>query len=418
MAKDKGDYKFTPDKGGEGKKTVLLIAILLVLIVIVGAGLVYIITHKAGFVTPPANGSATNASTTPSNQTNATQNGTAGNVTCADQCHLANALRDGNASECQLVTDAALAQDCYSQLSGTSLAACELLSNETRKEACLIQFAVAMNDSSLCDLFSPASKGGCLSHFNPCVLAKNRPLCEAVSAKDPGKCGTDYACIMNYSVTMRDPNPCSRITDAIRSKACTSATLRSDRCADLQFDSQKNLCYELYAIYADDYTACMQITGDNAYSLECFSYFAARLRNLSICEQDSLSLDSLWACYTNYSLMTGDKAGCAKIDALATTSRFTCSFEYAKKWGDPSACEMITDTLEQRDSCYLGSIMSSNQNLDWRHCADVVKFQWQNKCYSEAAKLTSNISLCDRIQADYAIESCKDSYAANKTAGG
>jgi hypothetical protein len=223
---------------------------------------------------------------------------------------------------------------------------------------------------------------------------------------------------MNYSVTQKDAAPCSKITDDVKSKACVSAVLRTDKCSNLALQSQRDYCYELYAIYSDDYLTCTQIAGDNMYSLDCLSYFSARLGNLALCEQDSLSLNTLWACYTNYSLISGDPAGCVKIDALATTNKFKCTFAFAEKYGDPSACQMITDSLVQRNTCYQGVILYDNANLDWTKCPAVVNTIYQDKCFIEGAKVYSNISLCDRITADYAKTSCRDSYAANKSAGG
>jgi hypothetical protein len=219
---------------------------------------------------------------------------------------------------------------------------------------------------------------------------------------------------MNYSVTTGDASACGNLTETVKSKACSSATLLTDKCTDLTLDSEKNYCYELYAIYSDNPLTCTQINGDNVYSLDCVSYFAGKRKDLSICEKDSLSLNSLWACYINYSLISGDISGCAKIDPMATTNKFACSFAFAKKFGDPTACQLITDSLNQRSTCYQGVILYSNQNLDWTKCAGVVNIDWKNKCYVEAAKLRNDISICDNIESDNGRLGCRDSYETYK----
>jgi hypothetical protein len=138
------------------------------------------------------------------------------------------------------------------------------------------------------------------------------------------------------------------------------------------------------------------------------------MQNLSICDEGDIGLNELWACYRNYSLITGNLSGCQNIDELAITNQFQCVFEYAKKYGDPSACDLI-ESLSSRSTCYEGSIIYSNQNLDWHHCSNVTNFIWQNKCYTEGAKITNNISICDYPSETYARESCRTSFESNKT---
>jgi hypothetical protein len=141
------------------------------------------------------------------------------------------------------------------------------------------------------------------------------------------------------------------------------------------------------------------------------------MHDYSICKQDGLSLNTLWACYINYSLSTGDLSGCKQIDKLATTNLYSCASMYANKFGDPSACELITETLTQRATCYEGSIIYSHQNLNWANCAGITDFNWRNKCYTEAAKLKNDTSICDHASPAYAVQSCRDSVIANQTTG-
>ena len=416
-------YRFNQNDNAEGRKTIVLIGVLLVLILLVGGALVYIITARAP-PTPPANttnqthpvpppSNGTSITPPPSNTTNSTSNLT--NVTCDDQCHLANALGSVNASECLKIQNQSVSQGCLLQLSNSSVDACEALQAEAEKDSCLIPFAIARNDSSLCGQLSGAGKDRCMAVFNPCSGASEKSLCEAISSKNPGLCDSND-CIMNYSAATKDSHACGLVNDTVKSKACLSAATGLDHCTDLNLSSQQDYCYELYAVYTDNHLICTEIKWDDMYSLDCDSYFAARLKNLSVCDNGLLSLNSLWDCYTNYSMISDDPSGCANIDPLASTSRFQCAFAFAKKYGDPSACVIITDSLAQRNTCYEGAIIYTSTKIDWTKCGGVVDTNYQNLCYTDAAKQYANESICDMIQQDNSVESCKNSFAINQSA--
>jgi len=412
MARNEKKYKFSKGEEGDNKNTILLIGVLLILILVLGGVLVMIIMSKMTPIKPVANTTPPPPVVPPTPPVNVS-NGTITPPACSDACHLQNAIQQNNVSECLLVSQASV-QDCLLQISNTSLTACTSLADEGRKKSCVMRFAVSGNDSSLCGLLGTTAKQECISALDPCRSSNDKPLCQALSAKNATKCGSDSRCLLDYGVAVNDSSVCGRIGDAVMSKACLSATLGTDKCSDLPAGAQRDYCYELWALHQDDFYICTQITGDTVYSLDCYSTFAAKLGELSICDQDSFSLNSLWACYTNYSLLSGDLSGCKKIDELATTSLFRCSFEYAKKYGDPSACQVISDSLNQRSTCYQGVIIYSNQNLDWTKCAGIVNYEWYNKCYIESAKLYNNVSLCDRIANANERQSCVDSFNTSK----
>ncbi len=406
MAKGTKTFKPTVNENPEGKQTILLIAALLVLIVIIGGALFLVIMGK-GAAPPPPVGNQTNQTSPPPQQNVTLTNNTA--PQCDDQCHLSAAIQESNFSECGLITTPSIYQSCSLQLSNISLDACKAVADQGAKDACLMGFA--SNDSALCSLLPDALQSKCTEISDACSSAQDQSLCQAFRDKDPTKCGGDLQCMMNYSVTTGDSSGCSGLTNPSESKACSSVALKEDDCAGLANDSPKNYCYELLAIYSGNPLTCKQITGDNVYSLNCVSYFSEAFKDLSICDSDSLSLNSLWSCYTNYSLVTGDQAGCLKIDPLATSSKFACAFDMAKKFGDPTDCQIITFALTQRDTCYEGAILYSNQNLSWKNCAGVVNQDWQEECYTSSAKLTGDVSICDNIASDSAKLSCQDSFA-------
>ncbi len=393
----------------DGRNTILLIGVLLVLIVLVGGGLLYIITQKGGKVEPPP---VQNETPKPpqnlSNLTNLT------NVTpqCDDSCLLSRAVSAGNVSGCgQLSTDQSR-QDCYGQLSGLYLDACKLVQNESKLESCITAFAVSGKNISLCDLL--ADKTDCRKAVDACADAAEAALCRALQANDPAKCGSNQTCLLDYASEKNEDSACSLIQNTVVSAECRSLALASDRCSALPADSEQDYCYELWALNSDNFLICTQISDDTTYALDCYSTFAARLGNYSICDGDGFDLNNRWACYTNYSLLSGDKTGCERIHYLASTNKFKCSFEFAKKFGDPSACELLNDT-GSRSTCYEGSIIYSNQNLDWNNCDGVLSFVWRNKCYAEAAKLYHDASICDYITEDFARTSCRESFTQNQT---
>lgn len=403
VAKEK-EYRY---KSEDGRSAMLLIGVLIIAVILVGGGLLYIIMQKKGVepvtpVTPP-----------PKNLSNAT-NQTPVIPVCDASCLYQKALASGDPAMCPNLS-AEFIQPCYEAMSNASLDACKAVADTEKKQSCLTAFAVAGNNISLCDL--AANRAVCRRTVDPCADAADKALCRALAKSDPSQCDSDMFCLLNYSTIKKNVSSCDLIQNPVVSTACTALVKRLDRCSDLQFQAQKDYCHELYAIYTNNYLECTQIYPDSSYGLDCFSSFAASMHNLSICDQDSLSLNSLWACYINYSLATGDISGCLRIDPLATTNLYACASKYANKFGDPSACEIITNTLTMRATCYEGAIIYFNRNLNWSNCAAVTDFNWKNKCYTEAAKIYKDPSICNYATAEFARQSCRDSYAANQTTG-
>jgi hypothetical protein len=409
MAREK-TYRLKED---DNKKTIVLIGVLLILIFVVGGGLLYVITQKGGApMVPPSN--QTN-NTPPQNQTNQTGQNNTQNQTqvCDDACLFDAAVGAQNASACSAINSSSLEQGCYSRLSNVSLDACRAVVNDTLKESCVTYFAVSEGNMSLCDLLSQG-KDACRRAVDPCFDAADATLCRAIEDNDPSECAGDSNCLLNYSMAAGDESGCSLITNTVVSTACRSAVKYTDKCSSLPEDSERDYCYDLFAVYSGDEATCTQISRNSMYALECYSYFAIKLRNLTYCGNERLELNDMWGCYRNYSLGTGDIAGCKAIDPLASTNQFLCVFEFAKKYGDPSACEII-ETLASRKTCYEGSILYSNSNLKWQNCRDVTNFVWENKCYTESAKLYKDVSICNNIDEDFAKETCMNAYASNQT---
>ncbi len=406
MAQEK-KYAF---KKEDNKSSILLIGVLLVLIVIVGSALVLFIKDRMADggepLIPPILPNVTEPNIT--NVTNVTDV-----LPCDDQCLYERAIRDKNFSDCRSINDTTLAQECYEQLSDVSLDACMAVEDETKRKNCITAFAIAEDDVTLCDLLD-VGREECKEEVDPCLTAEEQDLCYALKNEDPSECQGDKDCLLDYSITMEDTEACDLIQHPAAVEGCKSVIEKRDRCPDLAITSERDYCYEIYAIYSNDVSYCPRITGNTEYALDCYSIFAAREGNISVCDRDDFYLDMKWDCYTNYSLLSGDLEGCRQIHELAPTHRFACAFEYAKKYGNPAACDVIVRT-SSRSTCYQGAIIYSNENLDWSYCDDILDFDWRNKCFSEAAKLYDDVSLCDYITVEYAQEACRIAYEAHKS---
>ncbi len=398
MASEK-PYRFTPSNGDK-KNTMLTIGLLLIVIVVIGAVLIFFMTPKP---TPDGVGQI-------ENETNVVNTSNVIEI-CDDACFYKLAVNTNDYLACQNLSKPSTTESCYEEISNSSFEACKLVSNETKRNSCVTLFAVADGNMELCNLLSDG-KEECRLAIDPCDQSTNKPLCKALNTNDPSNCLSDNNCLLNYSLTKKDSEICNLISQNAVSKACISSIKATDKCYQLSKPSERDYCYQLYAVYSDDYLTCTEINPATSYALSCYSFFAAKRKELSIC--NIFQINDRWNCYTNYSLLSGDLAGCDAIDKLATTHLYQCAFEYAKKYGNPAACNLI-ETPSTRSTCYQGAIIYSSQNLNWQYCKDILNFDWMNKCYSESAKIYNNESICDLSPKDYAKQTCHLAYSVNKS---
>jgi hypothetical protein len=274
---------------------------------------------------------------------------------------------------------------------------------------------VAGGNLSLCSL--AANSTACQLAVDPCADAADPALCGALAKNDPLLCASDTPCLLNYSIGKGNASSCNLISDPVVATACASAINNRDECGGFSLQVQQDYCRQLYAAYAGNYSLCSMISSGSPYSLNCLSSFAASAHNISICNQDGLAFDSLWECYINYSLATGDLSGCQQIASAAATNFYACASEYANKFGDPAACNIINVTLTERATCYEGTILFENSNLNWSDCAGVLDSDWVNECYLQAAIIQNDSSICDHAVGTDAVQNCLSAYAANQTVG-
>jgi len=399
--------------GEDGKGTVLLIGVLMVLIVIIGGALLYVIMQKGPGPQPPGS----NQTTPPQqNVTNATVE-----PTCDDACIYQKAVNEKSFTRCGSVQNADLRQQCFGAISDSSFDACKALENAAKRKECIISFARIQKDASLCDLLKNGDAAACMAAVDPCYNVTDKKLCLATAESDPSKCQSDQDCLLSYSLSKKDEKGCAALEDLVVSTACMAAVKNTDKCSDLEEVLRRQYCYQLNAQFSDDPLICTQIVYDNdalPYATDCLSYFAGHRGNLSFCDTNNmLSLDNKWTCYTNYALATGDLTGCSSIHALATTSIYKCASAFAQKFGNPSACNVIVP-LGDRSICYQGAIIYFPQNLNWTNCANVISYQWRNSCYIQSAKKYNDVTLCDYIDTTNEKNSCISSYQTNKSQTG
>jgi hypothetical protein len=395
---DEKEYKGYEPPAGKGSRTVVmaLIAVMLLLVVLGGGVLIFL------FMAHPVPGPP--VPQPPGPGANATANVSA-NLTCDDQCMLQNAVSSGSADECLNISNVSTRQTCYLLLSNTSVSVCLRLESEAAQVECVSHHAVLNNDLSICSLLAEPGATSCMAAINPCYARNGTPrlLCLALASKNYTMCGSNRECVLNYSQATGNVDACSQLTLVADQFGCWAMVSGKDKCSDLTLQSQKDLCYEVFAIRTDDHLLCQAITPDSLYQTECLSYFSARLGDYHICDA-GLTLNNRWICYSNYSLVSGDISGCAGISPYATTARFKCYYAFAISWGNPSVCDQFGDPSEI-NSCYVGSIMN-NTRLNYSNCAAIGLSQWKNKCYTAAAKLANDSSICEYIQTQSEMNSC------------
>ena len=386
----------TPASKESKSMVIVLIAIMLVLIAIGGGVLVFLFMNHPvpGPPVPQLPGPEANATMNLSNAT-----------TCDDQCMLQNAVSGGSAGLCLNISNVSTRQTCYVLLSNTSVSVCLELENGTMKAQCVGNHARINNDISLCSLLPEPDATACMAALNPCYANNGtaRRLCLALASRNHTLCDSDKECILNYSQATRTTDACSQLSLVAEQYGCWAVASNKDKCAAVDLQSQKDLCYEVFAIQTNDEQLCQAITPNNLYQTECLSFFAAKMGDYSVCNA-GLSLDNRWICYTNYSVASGNPSGCAAIDPMATSARFNCYFTLAKSWGNPSVCEQFGDPSEI-NTCFVGSIMN-NTRLNYSNCAGISLAQWKNKCYTEAAKMQNDPSICSFITTENEKNSC------------
>lgn len=329
---------------------------------------------------------------------------------CDDNCLYEKALDEKDIKYCDWMLNETKQMECYFAIANDSFDACLKVTDEEVFYDCVVSEADRTGNISVCDNLYEEKAVECKKEFEPCYFYNDTELkiCLALKNDDSGYCGNDDDCLLNYSIERDDKSVCDDITSEAIGTACISVHEGRDKCTKLFSLTEKEYCWQLYAILSDNKLICTQIASESQYALDCFSHFAVKTNDLSFCRSDNLELDLLWKCYTNYALGTGNMSGCDEINPLATTNVFNCYFEYGKKYGDPRACDKMYEE-GFATTCYVGVILNST-NLNPDYCGEVRVEEWRNRCYTETAKIYDDVTICHNIDSTGERNACIETY--------
>lgn len=329
---------------------------------------------------------------------------------CDDQCNLDKANLENFGAICPMINDRTTKDQCYQKFANQSFDACKMIGNMQNKESCISTYAYREQNSEKCsELADLQSRNRCIEKATSC---KGNSTCIAVAKNDLSLCENEDSCLFEFAYKTQNSTICSQISTVQMKAACTYSTTRSDACTQLQYSIQRDLCYSLYGEKTADISACQAIEGEK-YLGACYGAVAVERKDAATCTNSGIGLEELWGCYTKVALQTKNATICANINILASNARFECAFESAKQAGDPSACQIITD-LGPRIPCYQAILIHDTSKLDPSKCDAVTHPTYKNKCYTEAAKKTGEISYCDKIDGAEERISCIDSYQRSR----
>lgn len=328
---------------------------------------------------------------------------------CNDDCKLEEATKTTNAATCQTIYNESKKQDCLAILAPTTLDACISLTDYAKKKECIKIHAKTTENVAICDHLEEEDKEPCIRATDSCYYEpeEKQALCKALVKNDAAFCNNNEECIISFAQTTKAPAACNELSSRIKKNVCSSLALMSDECEFLPNLEEKNACREIYAIRSNQSDECTFITDDTNYAVNCYAHFAKETMNVSICTNvDEIKRAE---CYRKYSENTGDFAGCIAIDQFAPTTKQHCFIETSKLYGNPQGCEYLTFEPSAREICFRAAIQDNIQ-LRADTCEGLTSEDWSIRCYTNAAKLERDITICDR-QTDEADRTfCRNNY--------
>jgi hypothetical protein len=336
-------------------------------------------------------------------------------ASCDEVCILANAVKNKNATACELLTDEVLSQECFEKTAAYSLDSCLKVIDYSKKKECVIQNAISEKSADVClNLATEADKNECLGQVDPCYFKKGseKNLCLAIRDMNYSRCGTNQECLLKYADQTKDTAACGMISLEPDQYACAAiATDNDNECKKINYMNGEDACYKSVAIWTNRSGVCSLISdttydASNPYMRDCYAYFSVQENNLNYC--NNLQFDDRWYCYTNYSVGTMNVSGCGLIDYWAKISKKICYYDYAMNNRDPGVCTQMEEPLS-KINCYSASITANNTKpIPPENCEKVIQGVWRDKCYVVSAKGNNDLTICNYID-DTSIESnCLD----------
>jgi len=329
-------------------------------------------------------------------------------ATCDELCLLAQAVKNKNATTCELITNEILAQECFEKTAPYSLDACLKVIDYTKRKECITQNAIAQQSIDIClGLETDADRNNCINKTDECYFKTGveKNTCVAIKTMNYTKCNKNTQCILEYSDKTKDVTACGQMSLEPEQYACAAIGKdNDDECKKIGYMNGQDSCYKSVAIWTNRSNICSMISSSNEYMRDCYAYFAIRDGNLKLC--DNVDLDYRWQCYANYSVATNNVSGCDAIDYWAKISKKICYYDYAMTNRDPGACTNLEEP-GSKVSCYSASIMrNATEPIPPQNCETVLDGVWKDKCYMVSAEKNNDLTICNYIQDTSMAEAC------------
>ncbi len=333
------------------------------------------------------------------------------NVTesCDDSCFWLKAQETVDTNDCTSISNITKKQLCFVSISSKSLDACKQVSEYNDRKKCVKIHASTTQNIALCSLLEEADKADCILEGDACYYENesNKPLCKALNKNNASFCQNNDQCIIDYSRQIHSAEACSMVSSRPLKNACSSIVLDKDDCGNLPNEDEIDYCKQVYAIQTNKSTECKFIRSTTGYAVDCFAYFAEQAKKVSFC--DGVEILKRWDCYKKYAQETGDLAGCIGIDKFAPIAKEHCFIDTGKIYGNPQACEYLTFDTSAREICFRAAIQD-NTALRSVNCANITNDAWELRCYTNAAKIEKDISVCNSLKQDADVLFCRSNY--------
>lgn len=209
--------------------------------------------------------------------------------------------------------------------------------------------------------------------FSGCVGPTDTlPNCENLNGMEKDRC--------NYDIAMQSRNfEGPRVTEPIK------------YCDKIQSQDLRDSCYSMLA---EDLATCEKIIGVKGREY-CYRRIAQSLLDISICERITIE-ETKNLCYSDFSKTTYDLTVCDKIKKQETKDECKEEWKIAayNKIDNPEICLNVQGDLRLFGDCY------SKITKDLNFCERLLSEEQKQLCYADAANVSGNVSLCEKINAN------------------
>ncbi len=324
---------------------------------------------------------------------------------CDEECKLEKAINETNIELCNKLNETNK-PFCLTQVGAVSLDACISIEDHEIKKECIYKHAKEKESVEVCNNLQNGERESCILEVDPCYYGEypEKNLCMALLNGDYRFCEGNKDCTLEFIKENPQAEACEELSDSGDIGGCKSIVTKADFCKDLVY-TEEDQCYELYAKETENQKICDELSDKGTeYAFNCYTFFAIRDSNLSICDNIGITENRRWACHREYALEKEDLEACSTIDKYAEISKNNCYFDVAKKYIKPAICNNLEAVAHKR-SCYDATILRQNvPSVEF--CHDVYVDSWRNLCYTSIAKRELDESICNNIEVDSEKDLC------------